>query len=201
MSIQEVSPEYLAELFHHYHQALAPDFGCTSPASNQVWARVPEHEKNRLVAAARLTLLELSSAQNKGEDSGRYFAKPGQAEWVVDVQGSPEYGQLKEREFYGLGFGAHSEQDFASKIHERRNRAGPSFARGDRVRRFRIDIGSRSVTLREEKLELTSEEFDVLVFLVSHPQGLITPYTILATSWATKPPRADRISARIAVSA
>lgn len=27
MSIQEVAPEQLAELFHHYHQALAPDFG------------------------------------------------------------------------------------------------------------------------------------------------------------------------------
>ena len=27
MSIQEVSAEQLAELFHHYHQALAPDFG------------------------------------------------------------------------------------------------------------------------------------------------------------------------------
>ena len=26
MSIQEVAPEQLAELFHHYHQALAPDF-------------------------------------------------------------------------------------------------------------------------------------------------------------------------------
>jgi len=55
---------------------------------------------------------------------------------------------------------------------------------------FRIDINSRTVALRGEKLELTSEEFDVLVFLVSHPQGLITPYTILATSWATHhPPR------------
>src|SRR5262249_30656695 len=54
---------------------------------------------------------------------------------------------------------------------------------------FRIDIGSRSVTLREEKLELTCEKFDVLVFLVSHPQRLITPNTMLATSWATHPPR------------
>ena len=80
MSIQEVSPEQLAELFHHYHQALAPDFGCTSNASNEVWERVPQQEKNRLIAAARLALLELSSKEN-GRDSKRYFSNPGEAEW------------------------------------------------------------------------------------------------------------------------
>jgi hypothetical protein len=31
MSIQEVSAEQLAQLFHHYHQALAPDFGRCAP--------------------------------------------------------------------------------------------------------------------------------------------------------------------------
>lgn len=81
MSIQEVSPEQLAELFHHYHQALAPDFGCASTSSNEAWARVPQQEKNRLVAAARLALLELSSKETEKDDSQRYFAKPGNAEW------------------------------------------------------------------------------------------------------------------------
>jgi len=80
MSIQEVSPEYLAELFHHYHQALAPDFGCTS-SQTEAWERVPQPEKNRLVAAARLALLELSSKENQRNDSRRYFVKPGEAEW------------------------------------------------------------------------------------------------------------------------
>lgn len=54
---------------------------------------------------------------------------------------------------------------------------------------FRIDLHSRAVTLRGEVLELTFEEFDVLVFLVNHPQRLITRHTMLATTWATKPPR------------
>ena len=80
MSLQEVSPEVLAELFHHYHQALAPDFGCTSTGNNEAWERVPQQEKNRLVAAARLALLELSSKENE-DHPRRYFAKPGEAEW------------------------------------------------------------------------------------------------------------------------
>ena len=54
---------------------------------------------------------------------------------------------------------------------------------------FRIDIGRRIVVLRGEELELTSEEFDVLMFLVNHPQRLITPNTMLTTTWATNAPR------------
>jgi len=37
MSIQEVSAEELAELFHHYHHALAPDFGCTGDPDSEKW--------------------------------------------------------------------------------------------------------------------------------------------------------------------
>ena len=48
---------------------------------------------------------------------------------------------------------------------------------------FKIDLAARSVTLRGEDLPLTSEEFDVLVFLAGHPQRLVTPHTMLATSW------------------
>ncbi|PYX72684.1 MAG: hypothetical protein DMG78_11540 [Acidobacteria bacterium] len=33
MSIQEVAPEQLAQLFHRYHQALAPYFHCSEKAS------------------------------------------------------------------------------------------------------------------------------------------------------------------------
>ena len=81
MSIQEVSPERLAELFHHYHQALGPDFGGVSQANPEVWEQVAPQEKGRMVAAARLALLELAAANQNGEDSRRYFAKPGEAEW------------------------------------------------------------------------------------------------------------------------
>lgn len=51
---------------------------------------------------------------------------------------------------------------------------------------FRIDLTARTATLCGRELGLTSEEFDVLVFLTSHPQSLITPHTTLATSWAAK---------------
>jgi len=79
MSIHEVSAEQLAELFHHYHQALAPDFGCRGTADAEAWEEMPQKEKNRLIAAARLAVLEL--ATSGAEDSRRYFAKPGEAEW------------------------------------------------------------------------------------------------------------------------
>ena len=81
MSIQEVSAEQLAELFHHYHRALASDFGCRSEQADQSWKDVPQRERNRMTAAARLALLELDSVCGERQDSKRYFAKPGEAEW------------------------------------------------------------------------------------------------------------------------
>jgi hypothetical protein len=81
MSIQEVCAEQLAELFHHYHQALGSDLGCPSKPNPEAWERIPQQEKSRLVAAARLALLELASTAMEREDSRRYFAKPGEAEW------------------------------------------------------------------------------------------------------------------------
>ena len=81
MSLQEVLPEQLAELFHHYHQALGPDFACDTNADPQPWEQVPSQQKNRMIAAARLALLELGASERQREDSRRYFAKPGEAEW------------------------------------------------------------------------------------------------------------------------
>jgi hypothetical protein len=81
MSIHEVLPEQLAELFHHYHQALAPDFSLGPKATPETWDQVPTEEKRRLIAAARLALLELGATAREQEDSRRYFAKPGEAEW------------------------------------------------------------------------------------------------------------------------
>jgi DNA-binding response OmpR family regulator len=54
---------------------------------------------------------------------------------------------------------------------------------------FKIDLDERTVTLRGRELELTSAEFDVLVFLASHHQSLVTPRTMLATSWTESRPR------------
>ena len=57
--------------------------------------------------------------------------------------------------------------------------AGELLAIGD----FRIDIRGHRATLRGEPLELTGEEFDVLVFLTTNPQRAVTPQTTLATHW------------------
>lgn len=81
MAIQEVSAEELAVLFHHYHQALGADFGCTSKSTPESWDELPQQERNRVVAAARLALLEIASLAREREASRRYFAKPGEAEW------------------------------------------------------------------------------------------------------------------------
>jgi len=72
MSIEEVSAEQLAELFHHYHQALGP---------GNSWEHLPQQEKGRLIGAAHLALGELTSTARERAPSRRYFAKPGEAEW------------------------------------------------------------------------------------------------------------------------
>ena len=85
MSIQEVSTEQLAQLLHHYHQALAPDFGGNRDSMSEAWDEVSPLQRNRMVAAARLAILEVVSnaeeAAKKEENRRRYFAKPGSAEW------------------------------------------------------------------------------------------------------------------------
>jgi two-component system, OmpR family, KDP operon response regulator KdpE len=48
---------------------------------------------------------------------------------------------------------------------------------------FKIDTDRQRATLKGEPLELTSEEFDVLVFLTGNPQRVVTPQTTLATHW------------------
>jgi hypothetical protein len=41
----------------------------------------PHAERNRLVAAARLAILELETDTRMEDNSRRYLAKPGEAEW------------------------------------------------------------------------------------------------------------------------
>jgi hypothetical protein len=81
MSIQEVSAERFAQLFHHYHQALADDSGDSANLrTKDAWENVPPAEKSKLIAAARLALLEVELVPSERQ-SRRYFAKPGEAEW------------------------------------------------------------------------------------------------------------------------
>lgn len=81
MSIQEVSPEKLAEVFHHYQHSVDSNQAVTSTVDAEAWENVPQQDKNRLVAAARLTLLELASTEEEENHARRYYAKPGEAEW------------------------------------------------------------------------------------------------------------------------
>jgi hypothetical protein len=81
MSMQEVSAERFAQLFHYYSHALADDSG--SPANlhtEDAWENVPPSEKSKLIAAAGLALLEVELVPSERQPR-RYFAKPGEAEW------------------------------------------------------------------------------------------------------------------------
>ena len=49
---------------------------------------------------------------------------------------------------------------------------------------FRIDTGRHTASLQGQQLELTGEEFDVLVFLTANPQRFVTQQTMLATNWS-----------------
>jgi hypothetical protein len=88
-SIQDVSAEELAKLFHHYRGALAHDFECPSQgevsdrpsAAASSWDRAPQEERKLMIAAARLALLELACAPEHAVENRSYFAKPGEADW------------------------------------------------------------------------------------------------------------------------
>jgi hypothetical protein len=82
MSIQDVSAEQLAKLFHHYREALANDFDChAGKESTSSWDQAPNQERKLMIAAARLALMELATTSNPDYSSRRYFAKPGEADW------------------------------------------------------------------------------------------------------------------------
>lgn len=49
---------------------------------------------------------------------------------------------------------------------------------------FQIDLASHQVTVRGQSLDLSPEEFEMLVFLAGHPRRIITRRTLLATRWS-----------------
>jgi hypothetical protein len=81
-TIQDVSAEQLAKLFHHYRAALAHDGdrqGIEKASSS--WDRAPQNERRLMVAAARLALIELATPPAEARPSRKYYAKPGEADW------------------------------------------------------------------------------------------------------------------------
>ena len=81
-SIQNVSPEELVKLFHHYQEALASDFDCQAGKEGAAsWEQTPPNERKLRIAAARLALMELASTSPEDKANHEYYAKPGEAEW------------------------------------------------------------------------------------------------------------------------
>jgi hypothetical protein len=82
-SIQNVSAEELAKLFHHYQDALAQDFDCQPEGEgiSSSWDQTPQHERQLMIAAAQLALRELETIAAQQTENRRYFAKPGEADW------------------------------------------------------------------------------------------------------------------------
>jgi hypothetical protein len=83
-TIQDVSAEQLAKLFHHYREALAEDFHANGKGSEEAsssWDQTSHQERKLMVAAARLALLELAATSSPEDPSRKYFAKPGEADW------------------------------------------------------------------------------------------------------------------------
>jgi hypothetical protein len=81
-TIQDVSAEQLAKVFHHYREALGRDcdgHGVKEEASS--WERTPQNERKLMVAAARLALMELATTPARPARIRKYYAKPGEAEW------------------------------------------------------------------------------------------------------------------------
>jgi hypothetical protein len=81
-TIQDVSAEQLAKLFHHYREALA--HGCDTHGVKQEtssWERAPQNERKLMVAAARLALIELATSPAQPNPSRKYYATPGEADW------------------------------------------------------------------------------------------------------------------------
>lgn len=79
-TIQEVNAEQLAKLFHNYCEALSHDGGIHESEASS-WETTPQSERKLKVAAARLTLLELSAMPAESQPGRKYYAKAGQAEW------------------------------------------------------------------------------------------------------------------------
>ena len=80
-SIQDVSAEQLAKVFHYYREALADDFAHRGSNASSSWDQAPDGERKLMVAAAHLTLQELNTELSQDNSNRKYFANPGEADW------------------------------------------------------------------------------------------------------------------------
>ena len=81
MSTQEAFVQHFARLFDHYQQALSHDDPEQPGTQSAAWNSVPADERNRMMAAARLAIMEMETNGRLEDESRKYYAKPGEAEW------------------------------------------------------------------------------------------------------------------------
>ena len=81
MSTEEVFVQQFAKLFVHYRGALTLNCDSKTGSARVDWNEVPRAERDRMVAAARLALMEIEDSAAGDTDRSRHFAKPGEAEW------------------------------------------------------------------------------------------------------------------------
>jgi len=70
--------QHFTRLFEHYTCALALDDPQYEAKSGRSSSNDDDH---RMVAAARLAILELETSSKMERNARKYFAKPGEAEW------------------------------------------------------------------------------------------------------------------------
>jgi len=81
MSTEEVFVQQFAKLLSHYRDVLTLKHESETGMGIVDWNEIPLAERDRMVAAARLALMEIEDHSEAEGDRSRYFAKPGEAEW------------------------------------------------------------------------------------------------------------------------
>jgi len=61
MSVDQISAEEFARLFHEYRRTLAPIFECEETAYTAEWEDAQPRERKLMIATARLILSDLAS--------------------------------------------------------------------------------------------------------------------------------------------
>ena len=76
-----------------------------------------------------------------------------------------------------------SPRELVSRIHAILRRAAPTEAAHVRFGEVELDLDSRTVIVREERVKLTAKEFDLLWFLANHPGQVFTRERLLDNVW------------------
>lgn len=66
-----------------------------------------------------------------------------------------------------------------AQVEKSKDVASPILEVGD----FRLDLENRSVAVKGSKLHLTPKEYDLMVYLISHPGKVLTHRTLLTSIW------------------